>query len=63
MARTFSYLMEPGATPNADAVFAAVERTVTDTLDEVLERAGFASRQLLAATLGLALDRTEFQLR
>jgi glutamate dehydrogenase/leucine dehydrogenase len=63
MARTFSYLMEPGATPDADAVFGAVEETVTHTLDEVLERAGFASRQLLASTLGLALDRTEFPLR
>lgn len=61
MARTFSYLMESDAAPAADAVFDAVERTVTDTLDEVLERAGFASRQLLAATLGLALDRTDFQ--
>jgi glutamate dehydrogenase (NAD(P)+) len=57
MARTFSYLMEGDARAEAEPVLAAVERTIRDTLDEVLERAGSGERGLLAATLGLALDR------
>lgn len=84
MARTFSYLMEAGAVPRAEAIYAAVDRTIGETLDEILERAGSrgrgwagtighdggsqppprrggASRRqlrgLLAATLGLGLDR------
>jgi glutamate dehydrogenase (NAD(P)+) len=57
MARTFSYLMEPDALPQAEPVFATVERTIADALDEVLDRAGHRSTTLLAATLGLALDR------
>jgi glutamate dehydrogenase (NAD(P)+) len=92
MARTFSYLMEEGAVPRSESIFDAVDRTIGDTLDEVLERAGIGPvsagaepttlgtadtvglgriasarvgsslagrrvRGLLAATLGLGLDR------
>lgn len=57
MARTFSYLMERDASPTADAVFDAVTRTITDSVDEVVDRAGRADAGLLAATLGMALDR------
>jgi glutamate dehydrogenase/leucine dehydrogenase len=57
MARTFSYLMEPAAAAEGEPVFAAVDRTIGDTLDEVLDRAGHARTGLLSATLGLALDR------
>jgi glutamate dehydrogenase/leucine dehydrogenase len=57
MARTFSYLMEPAAEPRSGAVFQAVEDTIGETLDEVVDRAGDARRGLLSATLGLALDR------
>jgi glutamate dehydrogenase (NAD(P)+) len=57
MARAFSYLMEPAAEPDARALFAAVERTITDLTDEVIDRVGDANRGLLGATLGLALDR------
>jgi hypothetical protein len=34
-----------------------VERTIEETLDEVVDRNGDGSTGLLAATLGLALDR------
>lgn len=57
MARVFSYLMEPGAEPAAGPAFAAVQRTIEATLDEALERTRGARTGLLAATLGLALDR------
>ncbi|HSK19969.1 MAG TPA: Glu/Leu/Phe/Val dehydrogenase dimerization domain-containing protein [Longimicrobiales bacterium] len=57
MARTFSYLMESNARPSADPVFAAVNHTIEETLDEVIDRAGGARTGLLSATLGLALDR------
>lgn len=88
MARTFSYLMEEDAEPLAEPIFTAVDRTIRETLDEVLERAAARSRGgaaarsgtvehdggdstagrrggagprelrgLLAATLGLGLDR------
>ncbi|HEX7118263.1 MAG TPA: Glu/Leu/Phe/Val dehydrogenase dimerization domain-containing protein [Longimicrobiales bacterium] len=57
MARTFSYLMEDGAHPDAEAIFTAVDRTIGDALDEVLDRNGNRVRGLLAATLGLGLDR------
>lgn len=57
MARTFSYLMESNAQPSAEPVFAAVNRTIEATLDEVLDRAAGAHTGLLSATLGLALDR------
>jgi glutamate dehydrogenase/leucine dehydrogenase len=57
MARTFSYLMESGAEAHADPVFAAVDRTISETLDEVIDRTGSTQSGLLSATLGLALDR------
>jgi glutamate dehydrogenase (NAD(P)+) len=57
MARTFSYLMRPGAQARAEPIFQAVADTIRDTLDEVLDRAADADRGLLSATLGLALDR------
>ena len=57
MARTFSYLMEEGARPEAEPIFRAVDRTIQDTLDEVLDRNGNRVTGLLAATLGLGLDR------
>jgi glutamate dehydrogenase/leucine dehydrogenase len=57
MARTFSYLMEPAAETRSTPVFTAVERTIATTLDEVLERCRGARTGLLAATIGLALDR------
>ena len=57
MARTFSYLMEADASTEGAPVLAAVERTIRDTLDEVLSRVERPDRGLLGATLGLALDR------
>jgi glutamate dehydrogenase/leucine dehydrogenase len=57
MARTFSYLMEDGARPDAEAVFDAVDRTVATAVDEMLARSNRDDRGLMAATLGLALDR------
>ena len=57
MARTFSYLMENNAQPLAEPIFAAVDATITDTIDAVLTRVVDPERGLLAGTLGLALDR------
>ena len=57
MARTFAYLLEPDATPSATSIFSAVDRTIEGTLDEVFDRNGGRATGLLAATLGLALDR------
>jgi glutamate dehydrogenase/leucine dehydrogenase len=57
MARAFSYLMEPDALPEGEAVLAAIERTVVDALDEVAERGEGRTTGLLAETLGLALER------
>ena len=57
MARTFSYLMEADARPEAGAALAAVQSTITATLDQVLNRSARTDAGLLAATLGLALDR------
>jgi len=57
MARAFSYLMEPGAEAASSPVFRAVDETITDTLDEVMDRAADSQTGILAATLGLALDR------
>ena len=59
MARTFSYLMEPDASPDAESIFNAVDHTIDGTLDEILERRPDPRTGLLAATLGLALDRIE----
>ena len=57
MARTFSYLMEPHASTDAASIFAAVDATIVDTVDEAIARAGHPDRDLLAATLALTLDR------
>jgi glutamate dehydrogenase (NAD(P)+) len=57
MARAFSYLMEPGARPEAEPVLGAIAATVRETVDEVAERAASTDRGLLGATLGLAMDR------
>jgi glutamate dehydrogenase (NAD(P)+) len=57
MARTFSYLMEPDARPEADAIFGAVEETIGREVDLMLERADRPDRGLMSATLDLALDR------
>ena len=57
MARTFSYLMENNSQPLAHPIFAAVDATITETVDAVLSRAHDSQRGLLAGTLGLALDR------
>jgi glutamate dehydrogenase/leucine dehydrogenase len=57
MARTFSYLMEDGAGTDDDAIFGAVDATIATAVDETLDRAGRPDRGLMAATLGLALDR------
>lgn len=56
MARAFSYLMEPDAQAVAAPVFHAVERTITENVDQVITRAN-SDKGLLAATFGLALDR------
>lgn len=57
MARAYSYLMEPGASPATGPVFRAVDDTIAGTLREVAERAGGRPTGLLGATWGLALDR------
>lgn len=57
MARTFSYLMEEHAQPHDRGIVAAVDRTICDTLDEVLSRADKRGTSLLAATLAVAMDR------
>jgi glutamate dehydrogenase/leucine dehydrogenase len=57
MARTFSYLMETGCVPDPNAIFSAVDATIAAEVDATLERAGRPDRELMAATLGLALDR------
>jgi glutamate dehydrogenase (NAD(P)+) len=57
MARTFSYLMESNSRAESEPIFDAVQRTITGALDEVVERAGGKPTTLLAATLGMALDR------
>lgn len=57
MARTFSYLLESNSQAEAAPVFDAVNRTIGEALDEVLDRAAGTETGLLSATLGLALDR------
>lgn len=58
MARTFSYLLESGAEPCCAPIFECVERTIADTLDEVLDRTA-DGRDIMAGTLEVALDRIE----
>lgn len=57
MARAFSYLMEPDAQPVAEPLFKAVETTIVDALDEVLDRTGGRPTQLLETALGMVMDR------
>ena len=57
MARTFSYLMEAGSVPDVAAIFGAVDETIGTEVDAMLERSNRPDRGLMAATLGLALDR------
>lgn len=57
MARAFGYLMEPNARPEASAIFPAVATTVHQALDEALARNEGRRTQLLAASVGLTLDR------
>jgi len=57
MARTFSYLMERGARPTAPRILGAVERTITENVDEVFDRTHGGDRGWLASTYALALDR------
>jgi len=56
MARAFSYLMADGFTGDTHALFAAVDRTITDVLHEVLDRTGGRPTGLLGAAFDHALD-------
>lgn len=56
MARAFSYLMEPGAESDAPSIFAAVETTISDAVDEIFDRSG-GGAGFLEAALGMAMDR------
>ena len=56
MARAFSYLMCEADTPEAAPVFQAVDHTITESLREVMRRAGGRPTGLLAATLDHAMD-------
>lgn len=58
MARAFYYLMGEDAEITDRAVFGAVTRAMEEAVDAVLEAAEGQERGLLAAALGLALDRT-----
>ncbi len=58
-ARAFSYQMGRGEPAEARDVFDEVEMTICRALDEAVARAGGASRGLLAAALGAALDRVD----
>jgi hypothetical protein len=49
--------MESNSRAESEPIFDAVQRTITGALDEVVERAGGKPTTLLAATLGMALDR------
>jgi glutamate dehydrogenase/leucine dehydrogenase len=56
MARAFSHLMIDGFDDGPPALFRAVDRTITDTLQDVLDRAGGGPTGLLGAALDHALD-------
>jgi glutamate dehydrogenase/leucine dehydrogenase len=56
MARAFSHLMTDGFEGGPAALFAAVDRTITDALADVLERAGGRPTGLLGAAFDHALD-------
>jgi glutamate dehydrogenase/leucine dehydrogenase len=57
MARVFSYLMQDDARPDARSIFDAIEATLVDATNEVVDRAGTSGRTLHSAALGLAMDR------
>jgi len=57
MARAFSYLMQPGADPRPEPLFAAVDRTIAESLGEIMERTGGRPFGLLGAAFDLAMDR------
>jgi glutamate dehydrogenase/leucine dehydrogenase len=57
MARTFSYLMENGASPEPAAIFHTVDETIAGAVDETLRHATRPDRGLMSATLSVALDR------
>ncbi|HEX2205754.1 MAG TPA: Glu/Leu/Phe/Val dehydrogenase dimerization domain-containing protein [Longimicrobium sp.] len=56
MARAFSFLMCDAGGAAAAPVFEAVDRTITESLREVMARAGGRPTGLLAATLDHAMD-------
>ncbi|HEU0012952.1 MAG TPA: Glu/Leu/Phe/Val dehydrogenase dimerization domain-containing protein [Longimicrobium sp.] len=56
MARAFSFLMADGFDGDTRALFAAVDRTITDALHEVLDRAGGRPTGLLGAAFDYAID-------
>jgi len=57
MARTFSYLMEPTPEPRDVPILEAIDTTIRNVLDEVLDRADVPTRGLFASTLAVSLDR------
>lgn len=57
MARAFSFLMAEADGPDPAPVFAAVDRTVTGALLEILARGGGRPTGLLGAAFDLAMDR------
>jgi glutamate dehydrogenase/leucine dehydrogenase len=56
MARAFSHLMTDGFGGGTDALFAAVDRTITGSLDEILARSSGRRTGLLGAAFDHALD-------
>jgi glutamate dehydrogenase/leucine dehydrogenase len=56
MARAFSHLMTDGFDGGTPALFAAVDRTITRSLQEVVDRAGGRATGLLGAAFDHALD-------
>lgn len=58
-ARAFSYQMARQEPAPPEALFGAVEDTVTASVDEVVDRAGRTDRRLLAAALEMTLERVE----
>lgn len=58
-ARSFYHQMRASRRTSADEIFASVRRTISDSVDLVVERAGRADRGLLAAALDLTLERID----
>ncbi|HUF11530.1 MAG TPA: Glu/Leu/Phe/Val dehydrogenase dimerization domain-containing protein [Longimicrobiales bacterium] len=57
MARTFSYLMEPGPDPCDTSIFGAIDSTIRSALEEVFDRSDVPTRGLFSSTLAVSLDR------